>query len=275
VLGGIRLRIRRVGIDVTREGFMFNPTSCRPAQVRGTISSAAGDTAPVSSPFGVSGCSGLPFGPALAARLAGKGQTKANRSPAFSTTITQPAGDAHLRFAAVTLPQQVGVQLDSVSAACAAAQLAAGTCPAASKLGDARAETPVLAAPLTGPIYLVASDGSLPHMVVQLRGQIALDLVGAVEVDDHGRLVTKFAQIPDVPISTFSLTLHGGTGGVLRNNVNLCRSRAPRVRATFVSHSQKRVDQRVKVPVDGCSAKKAKHRRRHAHRRTHPAMATK
>jgi hypothetical protein len=266
VLGGIPLRLRAIGVDIDRPGFLFNPTSCAPLKIAGTILAATGDTADVSAPFQARGCAALPLRPKLTARLGG--ETKRRGHPSFTATITQPEGDAHLRSTAVTLPSQLGIDLATASTStCTPAAFAADKCPAASRIGSATAVTPVLAAPLTGPAYLIQAAG-FPKLVVQLRGQVALDLEGAIAPDSRGRLVTTFAAIPDVPISSFQLVVNGGKRAPLLTSAALC-SASPAARVTFVGHNGKRIDQRVTVPVAKCpKAKKrtAKSKKRAAKR---------
>ena len=63
MIEGIPLQIKRVNVNITRPGFTFNPTSCNPAKITGTINSAEGSSSPVEIPFQVTNCAQLKFAP--------------------------------------------------------------------------------------------------------------------------------------------------------------------------------------------------------------------
>jgi hypothetical protein len=96
-------------------------------------------------------------------------------------------------------------------------------CPAGSVYGRARAITPLLDAPLEGPVFLRSSDHPLPDLVAALHGQIDVDLSG--RIDSHkGGIRTTFEGVPDAPVTKFVLEMQGGKKGLLENSTNLCRS---------------------------------------------------
>ena len=96
-------------------------------------------------------------------------------------------------------------------------------CKANTMVGTATATTPLLAKPLSGKVYLVQgiriSQGqqikTLPTLLIPLRGQIALDLRAKTSVNGGGALVNTFANVPDVPVSSFKLNINGGPKGLL------------------------------------------------------------
>src|SRR4029077_10525669 len=65
ILQGIPLRVRRVDVTLDRPGFTFNPTSCTPMAITGTVTSTQGATANVSSRFQAGGCRELAFKPSF------------------------------------------------------------------------------------------------------------------------------------------------------------------------------------------------------------------
>jgi hypothetical protein len=270
ILGGIPLRLRSIVVTVNAPGFLTNPTNCSPLAVKGSVTSVAGQTVTEPDvPFQATGCSALPLRPKLTARIGAPRQDGTKAHPPFTTIISQPAGDANLHSTSVTLPPQVSINLAAIQHPCTNAQLAADACPAVSQIGQASATTPVLDAPLSGPVYLVeALTGGLPDVVARLRGQLGLDLRGQVAPDARGRLVTTFGTIPDVPIASFQLTLTGGKTGSLLNLTNLCTSK-PSARVTFIGQNGKRVDQIVGVPVDGCPAPSKSHKHSKHHKKKH------
>ena len=55
----------------------------------------------------------------------------------------------------------------------------------------------------------------LPDLMVALRGDIAIDLVGRVTIPGGTRLATNFDTIPDAPVSKFALSIVAGSHGPL------------------------------------------------------------
>ena len=93
--------------------------------------------------------------------------------------------------------------------------------PRGSIYGHARAVTPLLDQPLEGPVYLRSSHDLLPNLVVQLRGQVEVDLVGRID-SSHGGIRATFPALPDAPLSRFELEIRGGRRGLLVNSTDLC-----------------------------------------------------
>ena len=56
ILEGIPLRLRSIQIDLDRQNFTLNPTSCEPFQVEGTIAGAEGGLATPTNHFQVGNC---------------------------------------------------------------------------------------------------------------------------------------------------------------------------------------------------------------------------
>jgi hypothetical protein len=103
-------------------------------------------------------------------------------------------------------------------------------CPAKSILGSAKVWTPLLEQPEEGKVYFRSNGGErqLPDLVVALRGQIPLQLVGFIDsVGKKGaevrRVRSRFLNLPDAPVSRFELKLAGGNRGLLENSKNLCK----------------------------------------------------
>lgn len=229
ILEGIPLQVREIRVDTNRPRFTLNPTSCDPFQVTGLVTSAAGQAAALANRFQVGGCGGLDFKPNL--KLAFKGGTKRTKHPALKSVLTYPkTGDfANIGRAAVTLPQSEFIDQAHIGNPCTRPQFAARTCPKISVLGKAKAWSPLLDRPLEGNVYFRSNGGEreLPDIVVDLRGQIHVELVGAVDTvvsKESARIRTTFFQVPDAPVSRFELQLKGGKDGVLVNSENLCHS---------------------------------------------------
>ena len=81
--------------------------------------------------------------------------------------------------------------------------------------------TPLLDEPLEGSVYLRASSHKLPDLVMDLEGQIDIELAGRVDAVD-GRLRTTFESVPDAPVTSLKFDLLGGAKGLLVNSEGLC-----------------------------------------------------
>ncbi|MBS1878873.1 MAG: hypothetical protein JST31_05125 [Actinobacteria bacterium] len=253
ILRGIPLQLRAVTIDVDRPGFTTNPTSCEPMAVQAQIGGASGGTAQAASRFQVGGCQALGFKPRL--RLSLHGGTRRSKFPSLRAVLTQPAGQANVRYARVLLPHSAFLEQGHIGTVCTRVQFAAGAgngseCPAGSIYGQAKAWTPLLAEPLEGNVYLRSNGGErkLPDLVAALQGPpsqpVAVDLLGYVD-SVHARLRTTFALVPDAPVSRFVLEMRGGKKGLLVNSEDLCHSSRQLRTATvqLIGQNNRRADQ--------------------------------
>ena len=229
ILAGIPLRIRSVRLDVDRQGFMVNPTSCEPGKVTSHVASTEGAGTDLSDRFQAAGCGALGFTPTVTPRLlGGRKALNRRRHPRLQVTVKEPAGQANLGAVSVAMPRSILLDQSHIKTVCTRVQFNAQKCPAASIYGSAKVTTPLLDKPLEGPVYLRSSNHKLPDLVVDLKGQIEIVLAGRID-SKNGGIRTVFNAIPDAPISTFTLTMKGGKKGLLVNSVNLCRAQAKAV----------------------------------------------
>jgi len=232
---GIPLRIRQVTVNVNREAFMVNPTSCTGKRVMAAFRSSEGAIATSSSAFQAVGCAALPFVPKLSMQLLDKKETHDGGHPGLEAVVTQQPGEAGIRSAKVTLPLSLALDPDNAEsdALCEYADGLKVNCPPSSIIGRATAVSPLLNKPLTGNVYFVKNVRfnakgqairTLPTLLIPLRGEIAVDLRATSDVEKN-RLVNTFAAVPDAPISTFHLTLFGGKHGILQvtHDQDICR----------------------------------------------------
>lgn len=254
ILQGIPLKIRSIYINVDRDRFTLNPTSCEPMTLSGALLSGSASLA-VSNPFKAAACSGLDFKPKLALRLSGAPPRRGG-FPKLTATLTMPEGDANIRKAVVTMPETQFLENAHIRTVCTRVQYAADNCPKGSVYGYAKAWTPLLDEPLRGPVYLRSSNHPLPDLVASLDGQIHIDLAGRIDSVD-ARLRSTFWAVPDAPVSKFRLTMLGGRKGLLVNNTNLCAA-TPRADARFTGHNGKVTGNSPKVKVTGCGKKQRK-----------------
>ena len=254
--GGIPIRITEMRLTLNANAahgtFMTNPTGCDPATLTVTARShdAPDDPDSASASFTPTGCSKLPFSPRLSGSLGGHDRTGAQDSPELRTVVAVDPGQANARQVTVELPTVVAADLTHPF--CPTADLAAGDCKDDAVVGSARAENPLLTRPLEGRVLLAAPPGGLPQLVVQLRGQVNVQLVGTTGIGARG-LVNVFDGIPDVPLSRFELKVTGGPGGLLRNKVDLCGAGADSTAsAGFLAHSGASSSSTERLTILGC-----------------------
>jgi hypothetical protein len=273
VYGGALLDIRSISVHLDRPSFSLNPTNCSPLTTAATLHGGANDpTNPAafssyatSSPFKVNGCEGLGFKPKLFMRLFGAHRRAKN--PKLRATLVARNGDANVARASVTLPRALILDQANLAKVCTRVQFAAGECPKKSIYGYARAVTPLLDAPLQGPVYLRSSNNTLPDLVAALHGQV--DIVLDSRTDSvKGRIRNTFDTVPDVPVSKFTLTLRGGPKGLLVNSQNLCpkhrrgkgKHKPPlRVLARFKAQNGKKANMRPRLRTPCTKATGGKH----------------
>ncbi len=244
IVGGVPLKIRMVHIALDRQGFTWNATNCTPSAVGATLTGTAGAVAQRASRYQATGCARLPLAPRLSLKLVGGAREMGKlRHPGLEADLSQAFGQSGLRRVEVALPP--GLALDAKNASgswlCEPAQMAARSCPAGSIIGSARAQTPALHEPLTGPIHFVRGERiengkvvkTLPKLYVKLDGEgVPLDLVADSAVRGK-QLVATFTEIPDAPISRFTMRIDPGpqAKAVLASNTDLCAApRGARVR---------------------------------------------
>ncbi len=265
IVDGVPSDLRTIDAVVDRPGFMFNPTNCSPMSFSGTAVSTEGASAPISSHFQVGSCRSLKFKPDLKVSTSGK-TSRANGASLDAKLIypTTPLGDnqassqSNIAKVKVELPKQLPSRLKTLQKACVAATFEANpaNCPAASVVGHAKAVTPVLPVPLTGPAYFVSHGGeAFPSLVVVLQGYgVTVDLVGTTFISKHGITSSTFKSVPDVPVSSFELDLPEGANSALAAPHSLCRGKLA-MPTEFVAQDGATIHQSTKIAVTGCPKK--------------------
>ena len=268
LLDGVPLRLRSIDVNLDRPSFTLNPTNCSPLAIDAKLISTDGATANPSNRFQASACDKLGFKPDL--KLSLKGGTKRSKHPALKATLTYPKGNyANIAKAVVSLPHSEFLAQNHIKTICTRVQFAADACPTGSIYGYATATTPLLEAPLSGPVYLRSSTHPLPDLVAALHGQIDVDLVGRID-SFKGGIRTTFDAVPDAPVSKFVLTMQGGKKGLLENSKNLCAS-VNKADVAFTAQNGK-TSNSTPVLTNSCKkskgAKKGKSGKAKAHKRT-------
>jgi hypothetical protein len=263
------LRVREVTVLVDRSSFMLNPSDCAAKQVAATIVSDQGAAARPVNHFQAADCADLRFKPRLGLRLTGRRQVRTGRHPGVRAVVRQRGiGEAGIEKAVVKLPKSLALDVDNAQALC---EFDDGTkpdlenhCPNGSIVGRARARTPLLNDDLVGDVFFVKNVRidpdtgneirTLPMIIVALRGEIAVNLVGESDTTKSGKLVNTFDAVPDAPVSRFNLNIKGGKNGILavtrtrRSRINLCKKPRSHVAiADFDGHNGKRLDRDIRM----------------------------
>jgi hypothetical protein len=256
MLQGIPLDIRSVAVSINRPEFTLNPTSCEPMSVTGEAITTQNQLASLSDRFQVGGCQGLPFKPSFTASTQGK-TSKANGA-SLTVKVSQKPGEANIHKVALTLPLVLPARLTTLQKACTEAQFAINPagCPAGSFIGTAKAITPILNVPLTGPAILVSHGGAaFPDVVFLLQGNerggtIRIDLDGKTDIK-KGITHSRFETVPDAPISSFETNLPQGPHSVLSANANLCTTKLS-IPTELTGQNGATLNQSTRPTVIGC-----------------------
>jgi hypothetical protein len=235
IIAGIHIRIRQIDLAIDHEKFIRNALTCDAKQGTGTFTAADGQTASATAPYQATGCENLAFTPNVNITVGTPGNpTTVDGHPPVSTVVTQPDHEAAILKSVVSLPQGLNANVLALGNLCKADQLAADTCPAETRMGFAKAFSPLLPEPLAGPVYLTDNPGGLPKLIIRLGGLLSLDLTGK-SVLQGGRLVTTLDNLPATPVSRFELNIDGGPRGLFTASASLCSGH--NIDGSFDSHT--------------------------------------
>jgi hypothetical protein len=268
IIQGIPLRMRQVNVSIDKPDFTLNPTNCSPKKVLGGFEALGAPVSNQAVNFQATGCGELGFKPSL--KLSFKGGTKRSDNPAVTAVLKAPKGQANIAKTTVVLPKSEFIDNAHISNPCTRVQFNEAACPKGSILGTATAFTPLLNEPLTGPVYFRSNGGDreLPDLVVDLNGSIHVTLVGFIDSvpvkgTESSRVRTRFQNVPDAPVSKFTIELKGGKQGLLVNSANLC---AKQRRAKLALTAQNGLAQNSE-PVIKTSCKKSKKHKGKKHKK--------
>ncbi len=213
--------------------FLRNPTRCDD-DLTSTISVASWqapdvwrDTTVALAPR--TGCDAVPFAPEVEVtpRTASADAPSGLDVELTAPQTTDPAQvqPSDLRDAVVTLPKgwSISPSIANGLQACDDARVGIGAsgpeeCPAASRLGTAEIDTPLLSRTLTGPI--IAGPSPSPgryeiYVVVEGQG-VRIKLKGEIVADaTTGQLTTTFVDSPQTPFTRFALRFADGDRAAL------------------------------------------------------------
>jgi hypothetical protein len=250
---GVGLAYRDLHVVIDRPDFALSPTNCSQLKTTSSVVSTLGTIAHPSSPFQVGGCKALKFKPKLALKL--KGGTKRSAYPALTAILKARKGDANIAKTIVALPHSEFLAQEHIVTVCTRKQFAVDKCPKGSIYGRAKAWTPLLAKPLSGPVYLRSSSHPLPDLVVALGGELGVNLVGRIDSTKGGGIRTSFEEVPDAPVTRFVLKMNGGNKSLLVNSTDICL-RKHRVTVRMAAQNGRALTSRPVLQSGGCSRKK-------------------
>ena len=257
---GIPFQVKAVNVNINRPEFVFNPTSCDPMSVNGTLSSTQGMTSQQAYHFQATNCAALAFEPTF--KVSTSAHTSRKDGASLTVKLTYPntplGTEANIAKVKVELPKRLPSRLKTLQKACVAATFEANpaNCPAASVVGHAKAITPILPVPLEGPAYFVSHGGeAFPSLVVVLQGYgVTVDLVGTTFISKHGITSSTFKTVPDVPVGSFELTLPEGPTSALAAPRNLCNGKLE-MPTEFVAQNGAVIHQSTTIKAIGCPKK--------------------
>lgn len=226
--------------DPTDTGFIRLPTVCGVNPTTGLQVTSHQDPDTVLSyttttPAAVSDCGDMPFEPKISVNPQST-QTDSPSAVTVRVDVPPPPGEikpADIRNVTVTLPEGMSVNASAARGlgTCTDAQFGKGTrnaisCPASSKIGTVKIDTPVLPPdtlmgnvyagvplsnnPASGEQFRIFVEGSTDRYGVSVR------LVGNVSVDPQtGRLTARFRDLPQAPFDRFTVTFDGGPRAIL------------------------------------------------------------
>ncbi|HTA15887.1 MAG TPA: hypothetical protein VK781_13610 [Solirubrobacteraceae bacterium] len=264
VLDGIPLQIKHVNVTINRPSFTFNPTNCDPLQITGSLSSTEGATSSLSVPLQVTNCAVLGFKPAFSVSTNGK--TSRATGASLHVKLVYPkapfGSQANVKSVKVDLPKQLPSQLKTLQRACPDSTFDRNpaNCGAESRIGTAKATTPLLPVALSGPVYFVShANLKFPELVIVLSGYgTTVQLHAETFISKAGVTSSTFRTIPDVPVGTFELTLPQGKFPALAApGNNLCKTTL-KMPTAFTAQNGAVIKQNTPISVTGCPRQKAK-----------------
>jgi hypothetical protein len=258
IIDGVPLQIKHINVLIEREGFTTNPTNCNPMTITGAITSVENTTANVQVPFQATNCQDLKFAPKL--QITTQAHTSKQDGASLTAKLTFPPAPhgtyANIAKVKVDLPKALPSRLTTLQKACLAAvfETNPANCPPASIIGHAKAITPVLPVPLTGPVYFVSHGGeAFPTLTIVLQGYgITVDVTAQTFIH-KGITSSTFNATPDQPVNTFELTLPEGPYSALAANTNLCtHQKQLNMPTRYNAQNGDEITTTNKITVTGC-----------------------
>lgn len=227
------------------EGYLHNAQNGSPGYGDGT-------TVPISADYPVTGCNSIPFNPQLSFNL---DTTARSAVPGITATLTQGDGEQNMQSTDIKFPKGFGINIANTNTQCSEDQFDSSSCPEGSVIGSTAVTSKLLpedSGPLTGNVILGPTDltSGMIELFMKPTSSFLPDgikLTGTAQLNSDGTLETKFDDLPDLPIQSFTLALDGGSDKGLIKNPKNCGTKT--IQATFVSHQGAQVIQKPQVQI--------------------------
>ncbi len=256
IFEGVALRFLTIGIDLDRPGLLVNPTSCEPKQIVSTIYAQDGRATSTTSPFDIKACGALGFRPSFALAMKTQPGGRGADRPELSISAGLDKGETSLRQFKVKFPRLLAFHSSGVREICPRGDALEDLCGEGSRVGTGIARTPLLKEPLRGPVYLVQPKGNgFPELWNDLEATgVKMQLTGQ-SLQKNDRLITEMVDLPDVPLSRFTMHLNGGEDGLFTLKGDPCKGGPPRRLISPVSlEGQDGAYRATRIPLKaGCS----------------------
>ncbi len=223
----------QVGTGISRRSLLTAPTGCGPMvfafSARSWEAGASWLSTSTEAEAPLSGCQGLTFEPQLRMQLDNPlaDSPTGARIDLNMTEESDPDGQVNgqIKEADIQLPEGLTVSPGAVDqiVACSEAQLGLGettpvSCPASSRIGAIEIQTPQLADPLSGDVYLGEGTAGEPlrMFVAAARPGLVAKFIGTMHPDRaSGRLSAVLEDLPQLPLSRLTLIIDGGSRALL------------------------------------------------------------
>jgi hypothetical protein len=145
----------------------------------------------------------------------------------LSTTFRR--NDASMSSMLLALPPALKLGFGGLAEICSRADARRNLCPPGSRVGVARALSPLLDEPMQGSVYVVQprGDGEPDTWITLSGGGMTISVKGE-SVTSHGKALTRMSGLADMPLSSFTLRLGGPGEGLLSFDASPCRHGVPR-----------------------------------------------
>lgn len=273
MIDGIPLQIKHVNVIVNRPGFTFNPTDCQPLKITGSLTSTEGAVSSLDVPLQVTNCATLGFKPSFSVTTSA--HTSRARGASLHVKLAYPkarfGSQTNIASVKVSLPKQLPSRLTTLQKACPARifEQNPAACPADSRVGTARASTPLLPVELNGPAYFVSHGGAkFPELIVVLSGYgVTVDLHGETFINEKTNITSStFRSVPDVPVGTFELNLPEESNSALAAIANLCTVKL-HMPTAFKAQNGMEIHRSTPIGVTGCHKAKRKSKQKQKKRK--------
>ncbi len=275
IVDGVPTDLRSIDAVIDREDFMFNPTNCNESAFTGTAWGTAppgltepGETASLSSHFGVGSCRSLKFEPKVSVSTLGHATKRYGQSLTFK--ISYPNGamgnDAWFNEAKFDIPKQLPAELKAIQQACLAHTFETdrSACPVHSVIGHATVRTQVLPVPLEGPVYFVSYGGAkFPDAVMVLSGDnVNITLTGETFINNKtGVTSATFPNTPDVPFESIEVDIPTGEYSEFGSNLpkgsyDFCGQKL-KMPTLFKASNGLEIHEETPVAITGCAPTRA------------------